>query len=159
MGAAITTCHCSRDTRVTAVALQAPLYDFSFVVDYPEFTAMWEGLAMTGLVKFPKDGIKERLLEDIKGNCPLNCIKKISPRPILVVAGKKDTFMPLDGILRLYSNAYKPKKFEIIMEADHNLTNYLARYETFELLKEFFMKVFYNKQILTKSESEKISAV
>lgn len=159
MGAAIATCHCARDTRVAAVALQAPVFDFSFVVEYPEFTAMIEGLSLAGLVKFPKDGIRKNLLEDIKGNCPLNCIKNIAPRPLLIIAGEKDNFIPFEGIVSLYANAFTPKQFEVVTNADHNLTNYFARYETFHLLLEFFTKAFFEKRLLSKTQIQSMSAV
>jgi len=139
MGAAIAVCHASRDPRISSIVLQAPLFDFDFVVNYPEFTSMWEGLALTGLVRLPIDGIKERLVQEIKGNNPLNCINRICPRPILIIAGENDTFIPLSGIKKLFEKAQSPKDFKLVQNADHNLTNYFARFETFSLIKEFFI--------------------
>ncbi|TET30094.1 MAG: alpha/beta hydrolase [Candidatus Heimdallarchaeota archaeon] len=139
MGAAIAVCHASRDPRISSVVLQAPLFDFDFVVNYPEFTAMMEGLALTGMIRVPAKGAKEMLIQDIKGNNPLNCINKISPRPLLIIAGGNDTFMPLSGIKKLYKQALFPKEFKSVQNADHNLTNYFARFETFNLIREFFI--------------------
>jgi alpha-beta hydrolase superfamily lysophospholipase len=138
MGAAIAVCHASRDPRISSVVLQAPLFDFDFVVNYPEFTAMMEGLALTGMVRLPLEGAKEELVQDIKGNNPLQCINKICPRPLLIIAGENDTFMPLSGIKKLFEKAQSPKEFKLVENADHNLTNYIARFETFNLIKEFF---------------------
>ncbi len=139
MGAAIAVCHASRDPRISSIVLQAPLFDFDFVVNYPEFTAMWEGLALTGLVRLPNDGIKEKLVQEIKGNNPLHCINRICPRPILIIAGGNDTFIPLSGIKQLFKKAHSPKDFKVVQNADHNLTNYFARFETFSLIKDFFI--------------------
>jgi len=138
MGAAIAVCHASRDPRISSVVLQAPLFDFDFVVNYPEFTAMMEGLALTGMVRLPVEGAKEELVQDIKGNNPLHCINKICPRPLLIIAGENDTFMPLSGIKKLFEKAQSPKEFKLVENADHNLSNYFARFETFNLIKEFF---------------------
>ncbi len=138
MGAAIAVCHASRDPRISSVVLQAPLFDFDFVVNYPEFTSMMEGLALTGMVRLPLEGAKEELVQDIKGNNPLHCINKICPRPLLIIAGENDTFMPLSGIKKLFEKAQSPKEFKLVENADHNLSNYFARFETFNLIKEFF---------------------
>ncbi|MCG3252958.1 MAG: alpha/beta hydrolase [Candidatus Heimdallarchaeota archaeon] len=139
MGAAIAVCHASRDPRISSVVLQAPLFDFDFVVNYPEFTAMMEGLALTGMVRLPLEGAKEELVQDIKGNNPLHCINRICPRPLLIIAGENDTFMPLSGIKKLFEKAQSPKEFKLVENADHNLSNYFARFETFNLIKEFFI--------------------
>lgn len=140
LGAAIATCHASRDIRISTVALQSPLYDFAFVVNYPEFDALWNGLAATGLIRLPEKGVKEKLIADIRGNNPISCVNKISPRPILIIAGSEDKFIPINGIKELYSKAIDPKLFEIIEGADHNLTNYEAKLRTFNLLRDFFVK-------------------
>ena len=142
LGAAIATCHASRDPRISTIALQSPLFDFAFVVNYPEFDALWNGLAATGLVRLPEKGVKEKLMSDIRGNNPLLCVNKISPRPLLIIAGEKDTFIPMNGIKELYFKAFDPKDFKIVENADHNLTNAEARIETFNLLREFFVKQF-----------------
>ncbi|HUU77582.1 MAG TPA: alpha/beta hydrolase [candidate division Zixibacteria bacterium] len=140
LGAAIATCHASRDPRVSTIALQAPLYDFAFVVNYPEFDALWDGLAAAGLVRLPEKGVKEKLISDIRGNNPIECVNKISPRPILIIAGAEDKFIPMNGIKELYAKAIDPKLFEIIEGADHNLTKSDAKIRTFNLLRDFFVK-------------------
>ncbi|MBN1329618.1 MAG: alpha/beta hydrolase [Candidatus Heimdallarchaeota archaeon] len=147
LGGAIATCHASRDHRIAALALQAPLYDFSFMVNYPEFDALWKGLEYAGLIRLPKEGIKEQLIEDIQGNNPLTCIKEISPRPLIIIAGGKDAFIPLEGIKKLYRKAENPKRFVMIPNADHNLTNYFAKYEVFNQIKNFFINYFQKKHL------------
>ena len=140
LGGAIVTCHASRDPRIATIALQTPLYDFSFMADYPDFNALWQGLALTGLIRLPEQGIRENLLSDIKWNSPLQCINRISPRPVLIIAGGKDNFMPLEGIKKLYSKAYYPKNLTVINEADHNLSNETAKHEAFNIITNFFTK-------------------
>lgn len=139
LGGALVTCHASRDPRVALVALQAPLFDFTFVVNYPHFNALWDGLTASGLVRTAATGVKEKLQNDIKGNNPLSCVNRIAPRPLLIIAGSKDNFMPINGVKHLYSKAFDPKVFKIIPNADHNLTNLQARLETFDALREFFV--------------------
>lgn len=139
LGGALVTCHASRDPRIAIVALQAPLFDFDFVVNYPHFDALWDGLTASGLVRTAATGVKEKLQNDIRGNNPLSCVNRIAPRPLLIIAGSKDRFMPMNGVRNLYSNAFDPKSFKIIPNADHNLTNLQARLETFDALQEFFV--------------------
>ncbi len=139
LGGALVTCHASRDPRIAIVALQAPLFDFDFVVNYPHFDALWDGLTASGLVRTAATGVKEKLQNDIRGNNPLSCVNRIAPRPLLIIAGSKDRFMPMNGVRNLYSNAFDPKSFKIIPNADHNLTNPQARLETFDALQEFFV--------------------
>jgi len=129
------------------------------MVNYPDFTAMWEGLALTGLIRLPSTGVKEKLISDIKGNNPLNCISKISPRPLMVIAGAKDDFMPLDGIKSLYQKAQLPKSFVFVENADHNLTNCLARYEAFSLIRKFFVEHLLKEPILVNSMPNRISVI
>ncbi|MHA1221312.1 MAG: alpha/beta hydrolase [Candidatus Heimdallarchaeota archaeon] len=160
LGGAIATCHSSRDPRIAALALQAPLYDFAFMVNYPKFKAMWEGLVMTGMIRLSKEGrIKEKLQADIIGNNPLVCINNVSPRPIMILAGGKDSFIPLEGIQELYQKAGFPKKYEIVENADHNLTNHLARYETFNLVKKFFIEYLLPKEMRYHKMAKEISVV
>jgi alpha-beta hydrolase superfamily lysophospholipase len=92
------------------------------------------------LIRLPEHGIRKDMLCDIRGNSPLKCINKISPRPVLIIAGGKDKFMPIDGIKRLFSNAYYPKNFTVINEADHNLSNETAKHEAFNIITKFFTK-------------------
>ena len=61
--------------------------DFDFVVNYPHFDALWDGLTASGLVRTAATGVKEKLQNDIRGNNPLNCVNRISPRPLLIIGG------------------------------------------------------------------------
>ncbi|NHJ83820.1 MAG: lysophospholipase [Asgard group archaeon] len=142
LGAAISICHIARDPRVSALALQTPLHDFNFMVNYPEFNALWQGLSLTGMVRLPENGVKEQLIHDIQGNNPLECIRKITPRPLIILAGEKDSFIPINGIKELYRRAKEPKQFEILIDADHNLSNKNARNDAYRKIRNFFMKNF-----------------
>ena len=122
------------------VALQAPLFDLEFVASYPEFNAVWDGLSASGLIRLPREAVKENFLKEMRGNNPINCVDKIAPRPLLIVAGGKDSFIPMDGIKKLFENAKEPKEFEIISKADHSLSNPKAKRETFKVITDFFKK-------------------
>ncbi|MCF2143048.1 MAG: alpha/beta hydrolase [Candidatus Heimdallarchaeota archaeon] len=144
LGAAVAICHTARDSRIMALALQTPLFDFSFMVNYPEFSNLWQGLALAGEIVLPKEGVKEKLLEDIQGNNPLEDIKLIAPREILIIAGGKDTFIPFAGIQKLFQKAKEPKKLVVIPAADHNINDKKALDEVNNLLLDFFLKQFQN---------------
>lgn len=142
LGGAIAICHTARDPRICSLALHAPLFDFDFLVNYPEFSALYEGLATTGLIKLPRKVNRTSLQREILGNNPMDAIPKVSPRPLLIIAGEKDTFIPQEGIEKLFEHAKPPKEFQTIKEADHNLTNEQARKETFKTITNFFQEIF-----------------
>jgi pimeloyl-ACP methyl ester carboxylesterase len=140
LGAAIALCYAARDKRISAVALQAPVFDFSFVASYPEFDYLWDGLRATGLVRLPSEGVKETLLKDMQINKPMTCASKIAPRPLLIIACAEDKLIPLEGIQKLFRLAIDPKQFQVIQQADHNLTNSQARIQTLSVVSNFFRK-------------------
>ncbi|MBD3191794.1 MAG: prolyl oligopeptidase family serine peptidase [Candidatus Heimdallarchaeota archaeon] len=148
LGGAIAICHTARDPRISSLAIQAPLFDFNFLVNYPEFSALYDGLTTTGLIKLPEKEDRAVLQREIQGNNPMDVIANISPRPLLIIAGAKDTFMPLEGIEQLYQQAKPPKEFITIQEADHNLTDKQARKETFKTITNFFQEIFIEQRYI-----------
>jgi fermentation-respiration switch protein FrsA (DUF1100 family) len=62
---------------------------------------------------------------------PVDDIRRISPRPVLIIQSSNDRMVPLDSALRLYENAGKPKELWIVDKANH-LSIYARYPETYE---------------------------
>jgi fermentation-respiration switch protein FrsA (DUF1100 family) len=50
---------------------------------------------------------------------PVDDIRKISPRPVLIIQSSNDAMVPLDSALRLFENAGEPKELWITDKAQH----------------------------------------
>jgi hypothetical protein len=142
LGGALAICHASRDPRISALALHAPVHDLSFMKDYPHFDAMLDGLISMGKFRTTVEKIKMELYKDIRGNEPLKQVTRISPRPLLILASEKDELIPIRGIKELYKNAFNPKQFKIIEQADHHLSMFTKRKQAYLAIQDFFVKQF-----------------
>ncbi len=71
--------------------------------------------------------LKPTFLEDIKQYKPINSVKNISPRPLLIIHGSWDNVVPIDYARQLYEAADNPKKLIEIPHADHSFTYYQER--------------------------------
>ncbi|MBI4347519.1 MAG: alpha/beta fold hydrolase [Elusimicrobia bacterium] len=98
-------------------AVEAPFPSFNRVVGrytyngyrLPYFPFAWAALRM----------IRLRLGEDPEPYSPIYHVDKISPRPLLFIAGELDTLMPLDDVRELYERAGRPKDLWVIDGAAH----------------------------------------
>ena len=52
---------------------------------------------------------------------PVDVVHKISPRPLLIIAGEKDNILPCEGAIRLYKAAKDPKRLVILRDGTHAL--------------------------------------
>jgi dipeptidyl aminopeptidase/acylaminoacyl peptidase len=69
---------------------------------------------------------------------PVSVISKISPAPILIIAGEGDRLIPADNGRKLYAAAAEPKELWIIPGADHGATLAAAGSEYEKRVGEFF---------------------
>lgn len=104
----------------------------ALVVDSP-FARMEDFLSerfkhITGLPYIPYGWITVNIMPsfvgmDIKQMDPLTQIKKIAPRPILIVHGLPDTFIPYEHSLELYKQANNTNAMLwLVPDADHMMT-------------------------------------
>jgi fermentation-respiration switch protein FrsA (DUF1100 family) len=68
----------------------------------------------------------------------MNQISKISPRPLLVIAGEADEGIDLAGVERLFELAREPKELLAVKGADHELTDPKARETTMDRVVAWF---------------------
>lgn len=138
MGAAIALWAAARHPRIKAVAIEAPFASFNEVVaqwmknktHLPYFPTAWLTLLVARL----------RLGEDPEPYSPIYQISKISPRPLLAVAGELDRLMPLSVVRKLFDRAKEPKELWIIPEATHGKCEEKAGAEYHNRLTDFFAK-------------------
>jgi len=50
---------------------------------------------------------------------PVDVVNKVSPRPLLIIAGDKDNILPCEGAVRLYEAAKDPKRLLIVRDGTH----------------------------------------
>lgn len=81
----------------------------------------------------------ERVLRvPIREVSPLDCMPALAPRPLLLIHGGRDVFVPLEEALTLYTRAGFPKALWLVGEAGHREVD-RARPEAYrERLKRFF---------------------
>ncbi len=76
----------------------------------------------------------------IENVAPVNVIARISPVPLLIIAGEGDRLIPADNGRKLYEAAKEPKELWIIPGADHGGTLAAAGSEYEKRVGEFFEK-------------------
>jgi len=83
--------------------------------------------------------LMERVLRAPIGEVsPLDCAPALAPRPLLLIHGGRDAFVPLEEALALYARAGFPKTLWLVGEAGHREVD-RARPEAYrERLRQFF---------------------
>jgi alpha-beta hydrolase superfamily lysophospholipase len=129
-GAAIAINVASRDSRIDALCIRAPVYDTLAFARSPFIRPEVErlvkespdevhGLANPDLRKQILDWMKE----DGEKYNPLEVISKMPPRPFLVISGDADIAIDVPGVKHLFDLAPEPKKIIIVEGADHELSD------------------------------------
>jgi len=132
----------------TAILTAAKTGAFSAVVADSAFTSLKDmsRTAVTGFYHLPSFpflqlavlGYDLYFQTSIEQIAPVAEIAKLSPNPILIIAGEGDTLIPAENGRKLFAAAKEPKELWIIPGADHGATLAAAgsRYE--KRVGEFF---------------------
>jgi len=135
-GGAVAVCSAAHDKRISCVCVRAPVYDTLAFARSPIIKPAVDALlkedpeAVHGLADPDlRKQMLEWMIEDGARFNPMNEISKISPRPLLVIAGEADEDIDLAGVRRLLELAREPKELVVVTGADHELTDPNA-YET-----------------------------
>ena len=120
-GAAVSICVAADDPRVSAVVTLAcpAAFDFLQPGKAHELIAYFRKIGIIRDADFPPS--REDWLERFAAVSPLNCIPRVSPRPLLLIHGDQDNTVPLDNARTLYEQAKEPKELVIIPGAGHRL--------------------------------------
>ncbi|MFX1492159.1 MAG: alpha/beta hydrolase [Promethearchaeota archaeon] len=146
-GGAIAVLTASRDPRISAVCLRAPVYDTLEFVQSPIFDAGVQDLLRTAPNEMhgftdpqERKRVIKQLIHESKTLNPMNEIAKIAPRPLFIITGDKDRGIPVEGVRRLFAKAREPKELVIIKGANHNLSNPLAYEQTTDAIIAWFKR-------------------
>ncbi|MFW5861268.1 MAG: alpha/beta hydrolase [Spirochaetota bacterium] len=71
---------------------------------------------------------------------PSRDVKKISPRPILLIHGELDSVIPVSSVQQVYRKAGDPKELWISQKADHCGTYFMDRQAYMERVAGFFTR-------------------
>ncbi len=118
MGAAVTAMAMPDHPEVRCAVLESPFTDYRRVVRQ----WAWNNLRVPyfpliiGTLFFLRWRVGQ---EGVDAYSPVNFIKKISPRPLLMIGGEDDALMKERDVRRLYAAAGDPKQLWIIPEATH----------------------------------------
>lgn len=120
-GAAVAVYVAAHDSRITSLVTGACPADFSFLLK-SQPTSEIQHFRNIGVIKdkdFPPS-LADWLMgfDEIS---PIRWIRRISPRPILIIHGDEDEVVPLEHARRLYREAGEPKELVIIPGARHRL--------------------------------------
>lgn len=121
-GAAVSVYVAASDHRVSCIATFACPADFSFLADKQRVRATIDHFRSIGVIKdddFPAS--IDEWLDGFDITAPIRWIKRISPRPILLIHGERDDLVPLAHAHSLFHKAGEPKELLIIPGAGHRL--------------------------------------
>ncbi len=143
MGGGVAICFAAEDNRVKALAVRAPVFDTAFMFSHPMFEMSVNSMEifLPGEVKglrYPN--LLSLLKEEAKKYTPIKLVHKVSPKPLLILAGAKDELIPLEGVKALFEKANEPKELVILENADHNLTLPSIRKRAFETIVNWLVK-------------------
>ena len=121
-GGAVSVCVAADDPRVRCLVLLACPADFDTVLEPGHAKPMVDYMRSVGLIRdkgFPASA--EAWVEGFRVVRPVDCIERISPRPVLIVHGEGDTTVPVEQARRLYARAKEPKELVIMPGGSHRL--------------------------------------
>ncbi len=121
-GAAVSVYVAAHDPRIRAVATLACPAEFDFLAAGYSVESLIRSFHEIGIIKDPAfPPSLEKWLEGFKAIAPIKFIKKISPRPLLLLHGDKDETVPVSHVERLFAEAGEPKQMVIVPGAGHRL--------------------------------------
>ena len=121
-GAAVSIYVAAGDDRISAVATLACPANFESLFPREQLEPMISHFRSIGVIKdktFP--GSAEQWLQGFYKVSPVKYIRRISPRPLLIVHGDSDDLVPLEHARILFQQAEEPKELVIIPGAGHRL--------------------------------------
>ncbi|MHB8084797.1 MAG: alpha/beta hydrolase [Dehalococcoidia bacterium] len=121
-GAAVSVYVAANDPRIHAVATFACPAEFNFMATGLTADSLISRFREIGVIKDPAfPPSVDKWLENFKTIAPIKFVKKISPRPLLLVHGDKDETVPVEQADRLYYEAGEPRQKVILSGAGHRL--------------------------------------
>jgi fermentation-respiration switch protein FrsA (DUF1100 family) len=121
-GAAVSVYVASQDERVSCVAACACPAEFTLFTEDNEPHSLINHFRGIGAIRedgFPPSA--EDWIDGFRRVSPINHIRRIAPRPLLLIHGSQDETVPVSHSHRLYDTAGETKQLVIIDGAGHRL--------------------------------------
>lgn len=138
MGAATAILTASGDSRIRSIVADSAFADLAEVMDR-HLKLLW-GFPPSIFGWFAHRAYELRFLTSIQAVSPKRAIPRLSPRPILLIAGGQDQRMPPQDVQALFKQAGDPKELWVVPEAEHTGAFYTAPDEYARRVTAFFEK-------------------
>lgn len=138
MGAAVAVYTAAHNKQIECTIAEACYYSYKKVV--ARWARRHKHVPYFPLVALTLFFVRKRLGIDPEDYCPKNNIKKIAPRPILLITGKEDTLTPRHDARALFLEARNLKQLWLVPNANHTECAQKAGIVYQERLTEFFTK-------------------
>lgn len=138
MGAAVAVYTAAHNKQIKCTIAEACYYSYKKVVT--RWARRHKHVPYFPLVALTLFFVRKRLGVDPEDYCPKNNIKKIAPRPILLITGKEDILTPRHDARALFLEARNPKQLWLVSQANHTECAQKAGAVYQERLTEFFTK-------------------
>lgn len=140
MGGAAAILAAARDRRIAAVATHGAYADLDSALRQ-RCRFLVGGLGP--LLEYPVHLFGRRWLRvDPSSVSPARAIRDIAPRPVLLIHGRLDPFVPLEDATRLYGAAHPPVDLVILPHSGHTVTSPADGRRRDAVLRRFFRKAF-----------------
>jgi len=137
MGAVLAILAAAVDDAVQAVVADSPFTSLDQLVGGRLKAKHIPALPLMPVVNFWNKVLYGYSLQAVR---PLDLVSRISPRPILVIHGEKDTLIPLSSAKQIYAHAGEPKYFWQVRGADHCGAYFADRKTYMEKVTAFFLE-------------------
>jgi alpha/beta superfamily hydrolase len=122
-GGGVVSIYCAaHDPRISYVIACASPAEFHFAQDHDRAQVFLNHCRNIGIIReddFPPS--PDAWIDNFKKISPKKWIKKISPRPILLIHGDADDLVNVSHAKTLYAHSANPKELEIVRGAGHRL--------------------------------------
>ncbi len=136
MGAAVAIYTAAHNKSIKCVVSESCYFSYEKVV--ARWARLHKHIPYFPLVALTLFFVRKRLGVNPEDFCPKNNVKKLAPRPILIINGKQDSLVPRHDARNLFLTARNPKQLWLIEGAKHTECPQKAGDLYKERLTEFF---------------------
>ena len=144
MGAAVAVYTTAHNKQVRCLVAEACYYSYKKVV--ARWARKHKHVPYFPLVALTLFFVRKRLGIDPEDFSPKNNVKKVAPRPILIINGKQDTLVARHDARTLFLEARHPKQLWLVPDAGHTDCAQKAGVFYQERLTEFFTNNLVSKE-------------
>ncbi len=141
MGGAVSLVRASRDPRIRFVCTWSAPADFLALAEYAK-TLLKGGAASGEYIDLPSGyRMSMRFIRDLLSYSISEAVSKISPRPLLIVHGGRDSVVPPSHADMLYNRAGEPREKFVVEDGDHTFTGPEVEWKAISATAEWLERV------------------